>query len=323
MREAGNSNHVRTARSSADTLFVSFHDNASFTAADNPAWPEDDTLTPDNESYFTLTSIWGDNDWIDDNGSYHCRLTGIDTAIPSFTINTDCHEDEGVTTAVLEDGVVSVLPSVILIGGSEPCIVSAVSASGGDTDFTVADQNCLTDQNNAALRTDSSSGSGVIFPRFVSKGSGKASILTSTYFDHFGVDRDSAGLYFGVEEIYRDTASSQSLITSDRSDDNFSAGWVNIDNFNEVDTLAIVNPRQQSSFTLFVEAVSSGTSIARDNAGTTAETPLYRGNLTLASLRTLLNSLHVNAPGATDVTLRFHLGSGDMVWQRDLKLSLD
>lgn len=323
LREAGFSNQVRAAKSTADTMFVNFHDNASFTAAGNPNWPQDDALTDDNESHFALTAIWDDNDWLDDNGSYHCRLTALDTAVPSFTIATDCHDDEGVTPAALENGLVGDMPSVILVGASEACIISQVSASGGNSELTVANQNCLSDQNGTALRTDASSGSGVIFPRFISRGARRASILTTVYFDHFGVDRNSAGLYFGVEEIYRDNASSLAEIASGRSEDNFSADWVNIDDFNETGALALVNPRGLSNFSLFVEALSSGTSIARDDGGTTAETPLFRGNLTQASLRTLLNSLHVSRPGETEATLRFHLGAGDMIWQRDLRLTLD
>ena len=78
--------------------FVSFHDNTSFTAASMPDWPVDDALTDDNESRFALA--WADNDWIDDNGSY-CRITA-DSLTPSFYAT--CHDDQGVTSAVLEDG---------------------------------------------------------------------------------------------------------------------------------------------------------------------------------------------------------------------------
>ena len=85
----------------------------------------------------------------------------------------------------------------------------------------------------------------------------------------------------------------------------------------------MINPRGLDGFSLMVEAITTGTSIARDNAGTTAETPLYRDNLTLAALRSLLGSLHVNRPGEDEATLRFHLGACDLVWRRDLKLTLE
>lgn len=323
LREAGYSNQVRAAKSSADALFVSFHDNTTFTAASMPDWPADDALTDDNESHFALASIWADNDWIDDNGSYYCRITALDDLTPSFTIDSACHDDQGVSTAVLEEGLINAMPSVILAGAQRACIITAVSTSGGNSAFTVADADCLSDAAGTDLRADATSGAGVIFPRFISRGARRASILTTSYFDHFGADHDGAGLYFGVEDIYRDTSSSQAEISSDRAADNFSAGWANIDDFNETDALAVINPRGLDGFSLMVEAVTTGTSIARDNAGTTAETPLYRGNLTLSALRTLLNSLHVNRPGENEVTLRFHLGAGDLVWRRDLKLTLE
>ena len=323
LREAGFSNQVRTARSSADALFVAFHDNASFTAASTPDWPADDALTDDNESHFALASIWGDNDWVDDNGSYYCRITALDSLTPAFTIDSSCHDDQGVTSAVLEDGLISAMPAVILAGAQQACIITAVDTSGGNSEFTVADADCLSDAAGNDLRADASSGAGVIFPRFISRGARRASILTTSYFDHFGAGRDGAGLYFATEDIYRDTSSSQALISSDRAADNFSAGWVNIDDFNETSALTVINPRGLDGFSLMVEAVTAGTSIARDNAGTTAETPLYRDDLTLAGLRSLLGSLHVNRPGEDKAILRFHLGSGDLVWRRDLKLTLE
>ena len=215
------------------------------------------------------------------------------------------------------------MPSVILAGAQRACIITAVDTSGGNSEFTVADADCLSDAAGTDLRADTSSGAGVIFPRFNRRGARRASIQTTSYFDHVGAEDDGAGLYFGVEDSYRDTSSSQALISSDRAADNFSANWVNIDDFNETDALAVINPRGLDGFSLMVEAITTGTSIARDNAGTTAETPLYRDNLTLAALRSLLGSLHVNRPGEDEATLRFHLGAGDLVWRRDLKLTLE
>lgn len=324
LREAGFSNQIRKAQSSADTLFVAFHDNSSFTVAENPDWPQDIADTDDNETHFSLSAIWDDQGWLDDNGSFICRLTRLDTALPGFTLDTSCHVDAGVTTPALEDGLIgTAMPTVILVGSQQPCIITGIQASGGDSDFTVASQDCLIDQDGNSLSAEAASGSGVIFPRFISRGVRRAKLLTTTYFDHFGVDQDGAALYFGVEENYRNTASTGAEISSDRGADNFSSSWVNIDGFNDMNTLGLVNPRGLSGFSLKVEAVTSGTSIARDNTGSTAETPLYRSGLTAATLVTLLDSLHINRPGEDEAILRFHLGSGGLVWQRDLILVLD
>ena len=324
LREAGFSNQVWDAQSTADTLFVAFHDNDSFTAAANPDWPVDDGSTTDNESHFRLTAIWADNTWLNDNGSFFCRLTGLDTLTPSFTLDTACHDDEGVSATALEDGLTgTAMPAVILIGAGEPCIVTGVAASGGDSTFTIANQNCLNDADGGSLSTDASSGSGVIFPRFISRGARRAALLSTTYFDHFGTARDGAALYFGVEENFRDNTSTGAVITSDRGADNFSGLWVNIDSFNQTGALGLVNPRGLDRFSLTVEAVSGGTSIAREDAGSTAETPLYRTGLTAASLTTLLDSLHVNRPGEDEATLRFRLGAGALVWTRDLTLEME
>ena len=110
-----------------------------------PDWPVDDALTDDNESHFALASVWADNDWIDDNGSYYCRITALDSLTPSFTIDSSCHDDQGVTSAVLEDGLITAMPSVILAGAQRACIITAVDTSGGNSEFTVADADCLSD----------------------------------------------------------------------------------------------------------------------------------------------------------------------------------
>ena len=186
-----------------------------------PDWPVDDALTDDNESHFALASVWADNDWIDDNGSYYCRITALDSLTPSFTIDSSCHDDQGVTSAVLEDGLITAMHRSSLPEPSAPASSPQLIHQAAILGYTVADADCLGDAAGTDLRADTSSGAGVIFPRFISRGARRASILTTSYFDHFGAEDDGAGLYFGVEDIYRETSSSQALISSDRAADNF------------------------------------------------------------------------------------------------------
>ena len=326
LREAGTSNHVKTARSNADTLLINFHDNTSFNADSISQWPADDIATPDNETDFTLTSLWGDGNWLNDNGSFHCRLTALDTAAPSFSVDRDCYTDEGVTTAILADALTATpMPSVILQGASHGCIVTAISDADPAV-FSVADSNCLSDAGGTTLNTDADDGAGVILPRFAAEGIGKAAILKGLYFDHFGVERDGAGLYFGIEDSFRGNDAVVYTVTG-TSSDNFTSSWVNIHDFNDRNTLDLINIRGVDPFHLIVESLDStdtGAALSLSNAGTNSFTRRSFANRSADNMSAVLEALHINAPSASNqVDIRFTLGGGDMVWSRDLRLRIE
>lgn len=321
LEQAGNSNKVRQARANADALFVAFHDNSSFTAAAVSTWPE---ISTDNDTEISLTSIWGDAGWVDDNGSYRCRVLAVDNDSSSFTVDADCYGDLGIADSDLADALTSnPLPTALIIGASHGCIVSSASTVAGETEFTVSDANCLNDAGGVMVRADAASGAGVVFPRLAIQGQNRASLLESAYFDHFGDNRSGAGLYFGVEEIWRDSSSTRFSLESSASEDNFTSAWANIDDFNDTNALSLINPRGLSGFTLLVEALSADTQVATSNTGTAAAASLFRENQTASALATFLNSLHARRTSTGDAVIRFHLGSGDFVWTRDLRLVIN
>ena len=325
LREAGTSNHVKTARSNADTLFINFHDNTGFHGDNVSVWPADDPATADNETDFTLTNLWGNANWLDDNGSFQCRLTAIDSLTPSFSIDRDCYTDQGITTTDLEAALTATpMPGVILIGGSHGCIVTAISDADPAV-FTVADDNCLSDASDTALPTDSA-GAGVIFPRFIAQGVRQASIIRGLYFDHFGSNRDGAGIYFGIEDAFRGDDAVVYTVTG-TSSDNFTSSWVNIHDFNDRNTLDLINIRGVDTFHLIVEsldAATTGASLSLSNTGSDNFTRRAFSNRSDDNISAVLQALHINAPSATNqVDLRFTLGGGDMVWSRDLRLQID
>lgn len=326
LREAGSSNQVRLARSNADTLFINFHDNTSFSAATTTAWPADDISTTDNESTFALTSLWGTDNWLDDNGSFRCRITALDTAALSFSLNTACYTDRGVTTAVLREALIKTnIPNVILVGSSHNCIITDAVETSGVTDFSVMDDNCLSDAGDDALPTGSD-GAGVIFPRFSMDGVGDAEILTTLFYDHIGVDREGAGIYFGLESTWRDSNSTRYTVTGNNSD-NFTTSWVNIHDFNERNTLTLNNPRGQTNMSLMVEVedhlINDGViSLTASGADNNSIKSFY--NRSADNISATLQTLHIKAPGATDsVDIRFTIGAGEMVWSRQLRLELE
>ena len=328
LREAGTSNHVKTARSNADTLLVNFHDNTGFHADNISTWPEDDPDTADNETDFTLTTLWGDANWLDDNGRFHCRLEAIDTSAPSFSIDRDCYTDQGLTTATLEDALtISAMPTVLLIGASHGCIITAINDADPAV-FSVQDNNCLSDANDTSLAIDGANddGAGVIIPRFSANGIGKASILNGFYFDHFGVQRDGAGIYFGIEESFRGDDAVIYTITG-TSSDNFTTSWVNIHDFNDRNSLDLINIRDLGQFHLTVESLDStdtSAALSLNNAGSNSFTRRSFINRSFDNMSAVLEALHINAPSASDqVDIRFTLGGGNMVWSRDLRLRIE
>lgn len=325
LREAGRTNQVRDARSDADTLFINFHDNTSFNAVTVSAWPADDPLTTDNETNFSLTSLWGNNGWIGGDGDYECRLTAIDTTLNTFGITSTCYTSQGITQAELRDALIATpLPSVILVGASHPCIVTDASGSTTTT-FDVQNANCLTDAAGTALTTGNT-GAGVIFPRFVANGSGNADILNSLYYDHFGVERSGAGIYFGLEETWRQGSSTLYEVAGDSSD-NFTSTWTNIHDFNERNTLTLNNPRDIDNMSLIVEVIDNNVTngrISLNAAGTSNTITKSFLNRSDDNISSTLQSLHVRAPNATDkVDILFTLVAGDMVWSRTLRLKLE
>ena len=325
LREAGTSNHVKTARSNADTLFINFHDNTGFHGDNVSVWPADDPATADNETDFTLTNLWGNANWLDDNGSFQCRLTAIDSLTPSFSIDRYCYTDQGITTADLESALTATpMPGVILIGGSHGCIVTAISDADTAV-FTVADGNCLSDASDTTLPTDTA-GAGVIFPRFIAQGVRQASIIRGLYFDHFGSNREGAGIYFGIEDAFRGDDAVVYTVTG-TSSDNFTSSWVNIHDFNNRNTLDLINIRGVDTFHLIVEsldAATTGASLSLSNTGSDNFTRRAFANRSDDNISAVLQALHINAPSATNqVDLRFTLGGGDMVWSRDLRLQID
>ena len=325
LREAGRTNQVREARSDADMLFINFHDNASFNASTISAWPVDDPLTQDNETNFSLTSLWGNNGWIGGDGDYECRLTAIDTTLNTFDLTSTCFTSQGITQTELKDALIATpLPSVILVGASHPCIITDASGSTTTT-FDVQNDNCLTDAGGSALATGST-GAGVIFPRFVANGSGNADILNSLYYDHFGVERSGAGIYFGLEETWRQNSSTLYEVVGDSSD-NFKSTWTNIHDFNERNALTLNNPRDIDNMSLIVEVTDNDVTNGRlslNAAGTSNTISKSFLNRSDDNISSTLQSLHVRAPNATDkVDILFTLIAGDMVWSRTLRLKLE
>ena len=325
LREAGTSNHVKTARSNADTLFINFHDNTGFHGDNVSVWPADDPDTADNETDFTLTNIWGNANWLDDNGSFQCRLTAVTSSDPSFSIDRDCYTDQGITTADLETALTATpMPSVVLVGGSHGCIVTAISDADPAV-FTVADDNCLSDASGTDLASDAG-GAGVILPRFIANGVGQASILKGLYFDHFGSNRDGAAIYFGIEDSFRGDDAVVYTVTG-TSSDNFTSSWVNIHDFNSRNTLDLVNIRDIDTMHLVVESLdsdSTGAALSLSNTGSDSFTRRVFANRSDDNISAVLEDLHINAPSASNqVDIRFTLGGGNMVWSRDLRLRIE
>lgn len=321
LEQASSTNEIRTTRNNADTLFIAFHDNSSMVTPAVTAWPDN---TSDNDTVLNLTGLWEDNSFLDDNGSYACRVKALDTNIPEFTIDADCYGDLVITEAELEDGLTgNPLPTALIIGASHGCIVTEVDTVLSDTTITVSNSNCLTDASGSDVSANASSGAGVVFPRFTANGQSKSDLLQTAYFDHFGDNRSGAGLYFGVEETYRDNTSTQYSITSSAAGDNFTSAWTNIDDFASSNALSVINPRSHSGFTIKVEALSSDTTVATSSAGTGSSALHFRSDQTLTALRNFLNNLHVRRTSSGDAIMRFHLGAGDFVWIRDLRLVLE
>ena len=325
LREAGRTNQVRDARSDADTFFINFHDNTSFNASSISAWPVDDPATTDNETNFAITALWGNDNWIDASGDYECRLTGLDTTLNTFDVTTTCFTDRGVTQTALKDALTaSPLPSVILVGASHPCIITDASGST-TTSFTVQNTNCLTDASVTNLDTGST-GAGVIFPRFVINGAGNADILSSLYFDHFGAESTGAGIYFGLEETFRQNDAILYEVTGDSSD-NFTSTWINIHDFNERNALTLNNPRGIDNMSLVVEVIDNADTNGRlslNAAGTSNTISKSFHSRSDDNISATLQSLHVRAPNATDkVDILFTLVAGDMVWSRILRLKME
>lgn len=325
LREAGTSNQVRLARANADTLFISFHDNTSFNAASTSHWPIDDPLTEDNESDFTLTSLWGTANWLDDNGSFYCRLTAIDSVAKSFSVTSSCYTDRGVTTDVMHDALIaSELPSVILIGASHGCIITGATTTSGTTDFSILDNNCLSDASSNSLPTGTR-GAGVIFPRFAMDGVGDVSVLSTLFYDHIGVSRNGAGIYFGLEQTWRGTNATRYTVTG-TSTDNFTSSWVNIHRFNERNTLTLNNPRSLDNMSLVVEVqddlLNDGVLSLNSSGGDNATTKSFF-NRSADNISATLQTLFIKAPSATDtVDIRFTVGAGNIVWSRELRLNI-
>ena len=326
LREAGTSNQVRLARANADTLFISFHDNTSFNAASTSHWPIDDPLTEDNESDFALTSLWGSANWLNDNGSFNCRLTASDTATKSFSVAASCYTDQGVTIDTMRDTLVaSELPSVILIGASHGCIITDATTTGGTTSFSILDNNCLSDSNDDALPTGNL-GAGVVFPRFAMDGVGDVSVLSTLFYDHVGVSRNGAGIYFGLEQTWRDSNSTRYTVTS-TSTDNFTSSWVNIHQFNERNALTLNNPRDLDNMSLVVtvqdDLLNDGVLSLNGSGGDNATTKSFF-NRSADNISATLQTLFIKAPSATDtVDIQCSLGAGNMVWSRELRLTIE
>lgn len=323
LREAGTSNHVKTARSNADTLFINFHDNTGFHGDNVSVWPVDDPDTADNETDFTLTNIWGNANWLDDNGSFQCRLTAVTSSDPSFSIDRDCYTDQGITTADLEGALTATpMPSVVLVGGSHGCIVTAINDADPAV-FTVADDNCLSDASGTTLASDAG-GAGVILPRFIANGVGQASILKGLYFDHFGSNRDGAAIYFGIEDSFRGDDAVVYTVT-DTSSDNFSCQKIH--DFNSSNTLELVNIRDIDTMHLVVESLdsdSTGAALYSNDSCSDNFTRRVFANRSDDNISAVLEDLHISAPSdVTQVDIRFTLGGGNMVWSRDLRLRIE
>ncbi|MCE2517718.1 MAG: prepilin-type N-terminal cleavage/methylation domain-containing protein [Alphaproteobacteria bacterium] len=326
LREAGSSNQVREARSNADTLFITFHDNTSFSAASTTQWPADDGATDDNESTFSLVPLWGTANWLDDNGSYYCRVTALDAAADSFSTTSSCYTDRGVTESDLRDALIKKnLPNVILVGGSHTCIVTQAVTSSGTTTFTVLDDNCLSDASGTTLPTGAN-GAGVIFPRFAMNGARNVEVMSTLFYDHVGANRSGAGIYFGLESTWRDNSSTRYTVRG-TSSDNFTNSWVNIHEFNERNTLTLNNPRGQTNMSLKVEVLdqlSSNGLLSLNAGGTGSSTSKHFYNRPADNISATLETLYVNASSASDtVDLRFTIGAGFMVWSRDLRLVIE
>jgi prepilin-type N-terminal cleavage/methylation domain-containing protein len=326
LREAGLSKQLQIARSNADTLFIAFHDNTSFSATTTPQWPADDPATTDNESTFTLTPLWNNTNWLDNSSDFYCRLTALDPIASSFSLAANCYTNQGVTEAALKTALTkTALPNVVLLGASHTCIVTDALTIGGNTVFTVMDSNCLSDADGVSLPTGTE-GAGAILPRFSMDGVRKASVISTLFFDHVGASRTGAGLYFGLEDRWRDNNSTRYTIIGSTAD-NFTNGWVNIHNFGNSNALILNNPSALTAMSLQVsvldDSANGGTlSLTANGVNNTPSKRFY--SRSADNISATLRSLFINAPAATDsVDLRFSLNAGQMVWSRDLRLKLE
>ena len=314
---------INRASADADRFFINAHDNATFNADAISHWPPDNLTTPDNETVFTVTSLWGDRGGLDDNGSFFCRLASVDVAAAHFSIPENCYMDLGVDLIALTAALTkSPIPSTAIVGSSNFCIIAGVSA-GDPTTFTVSNIECLTD-SDGQLAKIGDDGAGVIFPRFSVDGIGKAEILSSLYFTHFGTNHSGIGLDFDFKSGWRTSNASRYQVGGS---DNFTSGWVNIHQFGSNDIFTLDNPQSQTAVTLSIEALdiaNTGASLSLDAGGSDNFSQRLFENRSPDNITATLRSLYINAPLANDeVDIRLKLGGGDMVWSRDLRLVIE
>ncbi len=314
---------INRASADADRFFINAHDNKSFNADAISHWPPDNLTTPDNETFFTTTQLWGNQGGLNDNGSFSCRLIGVDLAAAHFLIPENCYMDLGVNLTALTAALTkSPIPSTAIIGSSDFCIITGVSA-GDPTTFTVSNTACLTD-SAGQLAKIGDAGDGVIFPRFSLDGTGKVKILSTLYFTHPATSHSGIGLDFDFKDEWRAANASRYEIGGS---DNFTSSWVNIHQFSSDGLFTLDNPQAQTVMSLFIEVLdttNTGASLSLDAGGSDNFSQRLFENRSPDNITSTLRSLYINAPLANDeVDIRLKLGSGDMVWSRDLRLIIE
>ncbi|XDZ65874.1 prepilin-type N-terminal cleavage/methylation domain-containing protein [Alphaproteobacteria bacterium LSUCC0684] len=315
VREAGYARSSRAAGLEAERLFLAMHDNSSFSAQVVSSWPQGE----EGGGLFSLTPIWDNTSMLNSRGGFACRVSGVDPAVPGFSIPAACLDAAGVTPTALDEMAGEDLPGVLIMDAQEGCILLRMERSGTSMTFDVLNEACLKNSSGEVVHASEIDGSGVIFPRYLIRATDLPGPLKSAFFDHPGSPKDGAGLHFGQNSQGSSPDGSLFAVSSTLPDDNFSRAWVNIHDFGHARSLSLLNPRQLDIFTLKVEALSPASRVATSLAGRDASRRIYRQFNSSAGLERFLHSLHVQSAG-NPARLRIHLGAGHTHWVRDLML---
>jgi len=314
-REAGYARESRLFLSEADRLFLTMHDNSRFSARDVATWP------PEGErpGLFRLTPIWDNASMLNSHGGIPCRVSAADLSAPGFTMPISCLASAGLTAPELRPLARHDLPTVLIMGAEEGCILEDVTHTGSSITFTVKEDTCLKDSAGNLVPIGPVFSSGIIFPRYLFNGTGSMAQLKSAYFDHPGSQRGGTGLEFAQPGILPSPDAMRYTLTSSRVSDDFTRNWVNLHQFAGRQNFAQVNPLALNSFTISIEVVSGDALLATSAVGEAASSRLHRQFNSVAALDSFLQRLYLRGTSG-QATLRLHLGAGERVWMRELQL---
>ena len=151
LRSASQNQKIETARAQADSFFAGFNGTQNF-----------DPSSIDT-SALSVHRLWQNPSWYDSSGAFYCQVTSANAS--SFTIETSCFTQFGISLEDMSETLTTTeLPSVVLIGAQEACIIRSLeSATPLLTRLHVANSACLLNEQARTI----ANASGVILPRFI------------------------------------------------------------------------------------------------------------------------------------------------------------